>query len=235
MPDRLSTTLCGIPLRNPVIAASGTLAQIIPPSLVLIVMADQLGRSVGDMYAGAFIPGFILTSMYALYVFGVTMISPKSAPALPPEARSLRGMKLLARVVFVLIPPLALIFLVLGTIFIGITLLGVFLLWRGTLFEARWMLWIIMLATPFPYIATTAGWVTAEVRSGDEPAHAGAGGGRLHALGIERDHRVSRDARAERGAAADGATSAGGRGAGAGGEAPLYVAIKLPNPFYYIL
>jgi tripartite ATP-independent transporter DctM subunit len=102
-----------------IIAASGTLAQIIPPSLVLIVLADQLGRSVGDMYAGAFIPGFILTSMYALYVFGVTMISPKSAPALPPEARSLRGLKLLARVVFVLIPPLALIFLVLGTIFIG--------------------------------------------------------------------------------------------------------------------
>jgi tripartite ATP-independent transporter DctM subunit len=102
-----------------IIAASGTLAQIIPPSLVLIVLADQLGRSVGDMYAGAFIPGFILTSMYALYVFGVTMVSPKSAPALPPEARTLRGLKLLARVVFVLIPPLALIFLVLGTIFIG--------------------------------------------------------------------------------------------------------------------
>ena len=102
-----------------IIAASGTLAQIIPPSLVLIVLADQLGRSVGDMYAGAFIPGFILTSMYALYVFGVTMFYPKAAPALPPEARTLRGLKLLTRVVFVLIPPLALIFLVLGTIFIG--------------------------------------------------------------------------------------------------------------------
>ncbi|MGA7983679.1 MAG: TRAP transporter large permease subunit, partial [Burkholderiales bacterium] len=102
-----------------IIAASGTLAQIIPPSLVLIVLADQLGRSVGDMYAGAFIPGFILTSMYALYVFGVTMFYPKAAPALPPEARTLRGLKLLTRVIFVLIPPLALIFLVLGTIFIG--------------------------------------------------------------------------------------------------------------------
>ena len=102
-----------------VIAASGTLAQIIPPSLVLIVLADQLGRSVGDMYAGAFIPGFILTGLYAVYVFAVTMIYPKAAPALPPEARLLRGLKLLARVVFVLIPPLALIFLVLGTIFIG--------------------------------------------------------------------------------------------------------------------
>jgi len=102
-----------------VIAASGTLAQIIPPSLVLIVLADQLGRSVGDMYAGAFIPGFILTGMYAVYIFAVTLIYPKAAPALPPEARTLRGLKLLARVVFVLIPPLALIFLVLGTIFIG--------------------------------------------------------------------------------------------------------------------
>ena len=102
-----------------VIAASGTLAQIIPPSLVLIVLADQLGRSVGDMYAGAFIPGFILTGLYAVYVFAVTMIYPKAAPALPPEARLLRGLKLAGRVVFVLIPPLALIFLVLGTIFIG--------------------------------------------------------------------------------------------------------------------
>ena len=52
------------------IAASGTLAQIIPPSLVLIVLADQLGRSVGDMYKGAFIPGFMLTGLYALYVLG---------------------------------------------------------------------------------------------------------------------------------------------------------------------
>ncbi|MGE5825772.1 MAG: TRAP transporter large permease, partial [Bacteroidota bacterium] len=101
------------------IAASGTLAQIIPPSLVLIVLADQLGRSVGDMYAGAFIPGFILTGLYALYVFTVSMLYPKAVPALPPDARTLRGLKLLGRVVFVLIPPLALIFLVLGTIFIG--------------------------------------------------------------------------------------------------------------------
>src|SRR5574338_465095 len=65
------------------IAASGTLAQIIPPSLVLIVMADQLGRSVGDMYAGAIVPSLILTSLYALYVFGRTMIQPNSGPALP--------------------------------------------------------------------------------------------------------------------------------------------------------
>jgi len=103
-----------------VIAASGTLAQIIPPSLVLIIMADQLGRSVGDMYAGAMIPGLILASLYALYIFIVTMVYPKAAPALPPEARSLRGVKLLYRVLVSLVPPLVLIFLVLGTIFLGI-------------------------------------------------------------------------------------------------------------------
>ena len=103
-----------------VIAASGTLAQIIPPSLVLIVLADQLGKSVGDMYAGAIIPGLVLTGLYVAYVLGKTLLDPGSAPALPPEARVLRGFKLLSRVIFVLIPPLALIFLVLGTIFLGI-------------------------------------------------------------------------------------------------------------------
>ncbi|MBI2960942.1 MAG: TRAP transporter large permease subunit, partial [Betaproteobacteria bacterium] len=103
-----------------VIAASGTLAQIIPPSLVLIVLADQLGKSVGDMYAGAIIPGLVLSSMYVLYVLGRTLLHPGAAPALPPEARVLRGFKLLRRVIFVLIPPLALIFLVLGTILLGI-------------------------------------------------------------------------------------------------------------------
>jgi tripartite ATP-independent transporter DctM subunit len=103
-----------------VIAASGTLAQIIPPSLVLIVLADQLGRSVGDMYAGAIIPGLVLSSLYLCYVAIRAFFSPDRAPALPPEARPLRGFKLMRRVVFVLIPPLALIFLVLGTIFLGI-------------------------------------------------------------------------------------------------------------------
>ena len=72
-----------------VIAASGTLAQIIPPSLVLIVMADQLGRSVGDMYEGAFIPGLVLAAMYAVYIFLVTIVLPKAAPGLPAEARRL--------------------------------------------------------------------------------------------------------------------------------------------------
>ncbi len=171
-------------LASGVIAASGTLAQIIPPSLVLIVLADQLGRSVGDMYEGAFIPGLVLAGMYAGYVFLVTMIYPSRAPGLPPEAQTLRdadgqtrrrsllvitiiafgaayaimkiftkiqagadfviltmsiavaiafviaivnkllGLNLLSRmaeqVIFVMVPPLALIFLVLGTIFIGV-------------------------------------------------------------------------------------------------------------------
>ncbi|KAI5916775.1 TRAP transporter large permease subunit [Thauera sp. 2A1] len=167
-----------------VIAASGTLAQIIPPSLVLIVLADQLGRSVGDMYQGALLPGLVLTGLYVGYILLVTIFWPKAAPAMPPEARTIReddgasglrslgvllvlsvgvawlfaqwfgagkakdevivigalvaigfafvaaiinrvtGMGLLSRmaerVTFVLIPPLGLIFLVLGTIFIGV-------------------------------------------------------------------------------------------------------------------
>jgi len=171
-------------LASGVIAASGTLAQIIPPSLVLIIMADQLGRSVGDMYAGAFIPGVVLAGIYALYTFGVTVVKPPWAPALHAEARTIRepdgssGVRSLLvlvviaavsgvgyakwqladraldetivigtsiatgvafalavlnkllklgllsriaeRVTFVMIPPLALIFLVLGTIFLGV-------------------------------------------------------------------------------------------------------------------
>ena len=107
-------------LASGVIAASGTLAQIIPPSLVLIIMADQLGKSVGDMYAGAFLPGFVLTGLYVGYVVLVAIFKPHWAPALPLEARSLRGIKLLIRVLTTLVPPLFLIFLVLGTIFMGI-------------------------------------------------------------------------------------------------------------------
>src|SRR5690348_14646754 len=68
-----------------VIAASGTLAQIIPPSLVLIVMADQLGRSVGDMYEGAFLPGITLALLYAVYIFIVSVLYPKATPGLPVE------------------------------------------------------------------------------------------------------------------------------------------------------
>jgi len=73
-----------------VIAASGTLAQIIPPSLVLIVMADQLGKSVGDMYEGAFIPGLALAGMYALWTLITSIVFPKSTPGLPAEAVGFR-------------------------------------------------------------------------------------------------------------------------------------------------
>ena len=107
-------------LATGVIAASGTLAQIIPPSLVLIVMADQLGKSVGDMYAGAFIPAFVLTGLYVGYIAAVSIFKPQWVPALPPEARRLRGSALLLRTLTTLVPPLLLIFLVLGTIFLGI-------------------------------------------------------------------------------------------------------------------
>ncbi len=168
------------------IAASGTLAQIIPPSLVLIVMADQLGRSVGDMYEGAFVPGVVLAGLYAAYIFLISRISADAAPGLPldavgfrePDGRrgltsltiltvisglvgylivrtqpyrgadfviltmaagilfafavavlnwivaKLTGLRLLSvlaqQVTFVMVPPLFLIFLVLGTIFIGV-------------------------------------------------------------------------------------------------------------------
>jgi tripartite ATP-independent transporter DctM subunit len=107
-------------LATGVIAASGTLAQIIPPSLVLIVMADQLGKSVGDMYSAALVPGLVLTGLYVAYVTVVSVLRPGAAPALPPQARALRGRQLLLRVLTSMVPPLVLIFLVLGTIFLGI-------------------------------------------------------------------------------------------------------------------
>ena len=83
-------------------------------------MADQLGKSVGDMYAGAFIPGFVLTGLYVGYVILIAIFKPDMAPALPLEARSIHGVKLMLRVLTTLVPPLFLIFLVLGTIFLGI-------------------------------------------------------------------------------------------------------------------
>jgi len=176
------------------ITASGTLAQAIPPSLVLIVLADQLGRSVGDMYSGALVPGLLLVGLYVLFIVAVAIFKPAMVPALPPEAllykedngnsghrsllvlvlicaavgyswsqvhdglmtqwleravpsagdeivilsmtlASLTGLalaiinhvtkmhllsKLAEQVTFVLMPPLILIFLVLGTIFLGV-------------------------------------------------------------------------------------------------------------------
>ena len=103
-----------------VICASGTLAQIIPPSLVLIVLADVLGASVGDMYAGALLPGLLLVGLLMFYVLIVSIVQPAAVPALPPEARTLRGTALYRHALSVLVPPLVLIFLVLGTIFMGI-------------------------------------------------------------------------------------------------------------------
>ena len=107
-------------LASGVIAASGTLAQIIPPSIVLIVMADQLGVSVGDMYEGALVPGLVLSGLYLGYVLLVTLLRPRAAPALPPEARTTAGLQLAKRVLVSMVPPLTLIFLVLGTIFLGV-------------------------------------------------------------------------------------------------------------------
>ncbi|MBX3662552.1 MAG: TRAP transporter large permease subunit [Burkholderiales bacterium] len=107
-------------LASGVICASGTLAQIIPPSIVLIVLADVLGASVGDMYAGAVLPGLLLVMLLLGYVFITTMINPAAAPALPPEARRLRGALLWRHALLVMVPPLVLIFLVLGSIFAGI-------------------------------------------------------------------------------------------------------------------
>lgn len=161
-----------------VITASGTLAQIVPPSLVLIVLADQLGRSVGDMYKAALVPAMLLVGIYMLYILVISILRPSAVPALPAEVRTLGkggwslvlsiaaviaigygahvllypsqgsnadilgGMvgvlvvyaytimdkasgrntmsRLAQQVVIVLIPPLALVFLVLGTIFLGI-------------------------------------------------------------------------------------------------------------------
>jgi len=107
-------------LSTGVIAASGTLGQIIPPSVVLIVLADQLGISVGDLFVGSLVPGIMLASMFAAFVMVVALVKPDAAPALPPEARTERGTALMRRVMLVMVPPLVLILLVLGSIFAGI-------------------------------------------------------------------------------------------------------------------
>jgi tripartite ATP-independent transporter DctM subunit len=103
-----------------VIAASGTITQLIPPSLVLIVLADQLGRSVGDMYAGAIGPSLIQMALFCIWVLIVSIVWPTEVPALPPEARSLRGWALWAKYLRGIVPSLGLIFLVLGTLFYGL-------------------------------------------------------------------------------------------------------------------
>lgn len=103
-----------------IILASGTLGQIIPPSIVLVVLADQMGISVGSLFLGALIPGLLLAVMYALYAAGVALLRPALAPALPAEIRDISGAELARQVALVLMPPLVLILLVLGSIFAGV-------------------------------------------------------------------------------------------------------------------
>ncbi len=107
-------------LATGIIAASGTLGQIIPPSVVLVVLADQMGISVGDLFLGALIPGVMLACMYGLYVVLVAWIQPHKAPALPASERTLSGGALARQVLLVMVPPLVLILLVLGSIFVGV-------------------------------------------------------------------------------------------------------------------
>src|SRR5918999_1840204 len=103
-----------------VIDASGTITQLIPPSLVLIVLADQLGRSVGDMYLGAIGPSLLQVAIFTLYIAALSVLRPGAMPPLPPEARVERGWPLVRRVLWGMIPSIVLIFLVLGTIFMGL-------------------------------------------------------------------------------------------------------------------
>src|SRR5690606_25096146 len=93
-------------LSSGIILASGTLGQIIPPSIVLVVLADQLGISVGALFVGALIPGLILAVMYAIYITMVAVTRPQLAPALPAEVRDQSGAELARQVALVLMPPL---------------------------------------------------------------------------------------------------------------------------------
>ncbi len=103
-----------------VIAASGTITQVIPPSLVLIVLGDQLGRSVGDMYAGAIGPSILQVLLFMGFIAVVSVVAPHKVPPLPPEALGPRGWPLYWRVLKGMVPCIVLIFLVLGTIFMGL-------------------------------------------------------------------------------------------------------------------
>ena len=101
------------------LTSAGSLAQVIPPSLVLIVLADVLGVSVGDAYRGALVPSFLMVGLLLGYVAFLSITKPHLVPALPPEARTMRGMVLVKSILVSMVPPVLLIFLVLGTIFIG--------------------------------------------------------------------------------------------------------------------
>ncbi|MGC2240963.1 MAG: TRAP transporter large permease subunit [Acidimicrobiia bacterium] len=103
-----------------VIVASGTLAQLIPPSLVLIVLAQFIPVSVGELFAGALIPGVMLAAIFAIYVVVIAYIKPGTAPAIPKSERTMTGSQLAVEALKVVVPPLFLIFAVLGSIFFGI-------------------------------------------------------------------------------------------------------------------
>jgi tripartite ATP-independent transporter DctM subunit len=103
-----------------VIAASGTITQLIPPSLVLIVLADVLGRSVGDMYAGAWGPSLVQVLLFCAFVFAVSIFKPHWAPGIPLASRTLHGWPLIKKCLWGIVPSLVLIFLVLGTIYMGL-------------------------------------------------------------------------------------------------------------------
>ncbi len=107
-------------LASGVVAASGTLGQIIPPSIVLIILGDQMGVSVGDLFLGALIPGVMLSLLFIGWIAIVAWRHPERAPALPASARNIGGQALALRVLGLMVPPLALILIVLGTIFAGI-------------------------------------------------------------------------------------------------------------------
>lgn len=107
-------------LATGIITASGTMAQLLPPSLVLVVLSDQIGVSVGDLFLGALFPGLILSGLYALYVLLIALVRPQDAPALPLEARTVNGAALFRQTMVAVVPPVLLIFAVLGSIFFGI-------------------------------------------------------------------------------------------------------------------
>ncbi|HEY1101907.1 MAG TPA: TRAP transporter large permease subunit [Burkholderiaceae bacterium] len=98
-----------------VLAASGTITQLVPPSLVLVVMADQLGRSVGDMYKGAWGPSILQVMIFFIYTFAVTRLRPAYLPGLPAEARTLQGWALWRKCLRGIVPSAVLIFAVLGS------------------------------------------------------------------------------------------------------------------------
>jgi TRAP-type mannitol/chloroaromatic compound transport system permease large subunit len=103
-----------------VLAASGTITQLVPPSLVLIVLADQLGKSVGDMYLGAWIPSIVQIALFVFYTFVLSLIKPDWLPAVPKEARTLTGWALWRKCLKGIIPSAVLIFVVLGTMMLGL-------------------------------------------------------------------------------------------------------------------